>query len=339
MRSLPEYVCWVILILGSAASARGQISDPRDADSTPRGSVDPALERRALALLERAAKSQDGVVRANALEALVKVAPEDHLPLFREAVVSEAPLVRYAGCLALGTARDKTSLRALLRVMDEDPDPRVRLSAAFAATRCGHANAARMLVDVLNDDPDVKLRADAAYLMGELGEPKARQRLKLAERREDSGDVAVQIETALAKLGDREKLERLIQYALKSDTVTVLLALQSLVEIADPSAKEALEYRLFSKVDYLQTQLLAARGLGEIGNDKGFDLALKSLRHTAKDDTETMQVRSNAALALGAIGKSEALSALAALAENERDPRTQVAACYAICRICRKTQH
>lgn len=338
MRNSQRIAFGLLMYLVSAASADCRQQDGVMSPSATRRPADPALERRALALLQRAARSEDGLVRANALEALVKLAPEEHLPAFREAVVSEAPLVRYAGCVALGAARDKDSLRALCRVMDEDPDVRVRLAAAFAATRCGDRHAAQLLVDVLNDHPDDKMRADAAYLLGELREPKAAKRLKLAGGREISGEVVLQIETALAKLGDREKLDRLIQYALKSDTVTVLLSLQSLAEIADPSAEKALEYRLFSKIDYLQTKLLAARGLGEIGNEKGYKLALTSLNHKAKDESETMQVRSNAALALGAIGKQEALPALARLAENESDSRTQVAACYAIVRISRGTQ-
>ena len=126
----------------------------------------------------------------------------------------------------------------------------------------------------LSDHPDEKLRADAAYLIGELGEPKALKRLKLAAAREDSGYVAVQIESAMAKLGDRASLDKLVQYTLKSDAVTVLLALQTLVELADPTTRKTLEYRLHSDADYLQARLIAARGLGKLGVDEGYDLAI-----------------------------------------------------------------
>jgi HEAT repeat protein len=291
------------------------------------------IEQRAMALLLRAAQSADGLVRANAIEALVKLAPQENLPIFRESVTSPIPLVRFAGCVALGQARDRASRRALRRLIDADPDPRVRLAAAFAAHRCGDAAAGRVLATTLSDHPDEKLRADAAYLIGELDQPKTFQRLKLAAAREDSGYVAVQIEAALAKLGDRQSLDRLVQYTLKSDAVTVLLALQTLVELAEPSTRKALEYRLHSEADYRQTRLIAARGLGKLGVDAGYELALESLTFSAPDDSETMQVRSNAALALGAIGQARALSALQRLAETENDRRTQVAACYAICQI------
>ncbi|MBU0617398.1 MAG: HEAT repeat domain-containing protein [Planctomycetes bacterium] len=291
------------------------------------------LEHRATALLLRAAQSDDGLVHANAIEALVKLAPQENLPIFREAVTSEAPLVRFAGCVALGQARDAASLRALWRLINADPDARVRLSAAFAAARCGDTNSGRVLAMTLSDHPDEKLRADAAYLIGELGEPKAMRRLKLAAAREDSGYVTVQIESAMAKLGDRDSLDQLVEYTLKSDAVTVLLALQTLVELADPTTRKTLEYRLHSEADYLQARLIAARGLGKLGVVEGYDLAIKSLTFSAKDDNETMQVRSNAALALGAIGQARALPALQRLAETKDDARTQVAACFAICQI------
>lgn len=312
-----------VLLCGGCRNPNVSLSPQRQAQ----------LEHRAMSLLLRAAQSENGLVRANAIEALVKLAPDENLTLFREAVTCEAPLVRFAGCVALGQARDTASLKALLRLIDADPDPRVRLAAAFAAGRCGDTNSGRVLAMTLSDHPDEKLRADAAYLIGELGEPKALTRLKLAAARENSGYVVVQIESAMAKLGDRDSLDKLVQYTLKSDAVTILLTLQTLVELAEPTTRKALEYRLYSEADYLQERLIAARALGRLGVDEGYELAFKSLTFSAKDDNETMQVRSNAALALGAIGRPSALPALQRLAESEDDPRIQVAACYAICQI------
>lgn len=304
----------------------------------PRGRLaldEPAqLEQRALALLLRAGHSELDVVRVHALEALVDVAPDAGLPAFREALTSETPLVRHAGCVALGETRDRASLKAI-RHMLADPDARVRLAAAFAAHQCGDTNQAGTLVGTLNDHPDEKVRAEAAYLIGELGEPKALRRLKLAARRENSSYVVVHIESAMAKLGDRASLDRLVQYALKSDAVTIVLALQTLIELADPGTQDTLKYRLYNKADYLQTRLMAARGLGKLGIDDGYKPALKALAYETADENETMQVRENAALALGAIGDPRALPALRQLAEMEDDPRTQVAACYAICQIVR----
>jgi HEAT repeat protein len=292
------------------------------------------IEHRATDLLLRAARSDLPVVRANAIEALVEVAPDAGLPTFRAALTSEFPLVRYAGCVALGEVRDTVSLKAIRR-LHTDPAPRVRLAAAFAAYRCGDTNQGRTLVQALSDHPDEKTRADAAFLIGKLEEPKALKRLRLAASREPSGYVVVHIESAMARLGDRDSLEKLIQYVLKSDTVTVLLALQTLVELADPGTQETLQYRLHNEADYLQTRLIAARALGRLGRDDGYELAAGALDRSGETEDETMQIRVNAALALGAIGQPRALPLLRRLAETERDQRTQVAACYAICQIVR----
>jgi HEAT repeat protein len=318
----------VLLAAGMSLISGCQGLTPR---MTPQQQAD--LDRRARTLLLNAAQSNDDIIaRANAIEALVDVAPTDSLPIFRAAVAGESPLVRYAGCVALGETRDTASLKALRRLI-EDPNPRIRMAAAFAACRCGDENAGSVLVEMLNDHPDEKVRADAAYLIGEIGEPKALKRLKLAASRENSGFVIVHIESAMAELGDRESIEKLLQYALKSDAVTIVLALQALAELGDPSARETLEYRLHNEADYLQSRLIAARGLGKLGVDDGYQLATKALRRSAKDDNETMQIRVNAALALGAIGQTRALPLLERLAERENDRRTQVAACYAICQI------
>ncbi|MFQ5805512.1 MAG: HEAT repeat domain-containing protein [Phycisphaerae bacterium] len=294
------------------------------------------LEHRAMALLVRAAQSDLNVARANAIEALVDVAPDENLPVFRAAVTSESTLVRYAGCVALGEVRDSASLRAFRRLL-EDPDARIRLAAAFAACRCGETNPRRVLVQTLNDHPDEKLRADAAYLIGKLGEPQAAKRLRLARGREKSNHVLLHILTALAMLGDEDARDALIYYT-QSDTNSRLVALQALVELAPPRARTALLRLLNEESYYLQARLIAARALGKLGVDAGYDLAIKTLIRTADDENETMQIRVNAALALGAIGRPRALPALRRLAETEDDPRTQVATCYAICQIVRASR-
>jgi HEAT repeat protein len=291
------------------------------------------LEHRAMGLLVRAAQTDSGVARAHAIEALTDLAPDENLVVFRAAAASEAPLVCYAGCVALGEARDTASLRAVRRLLD-DPDARIRLAAAFAVCRCGDTNPGRVLVETLNEHPDEKLRADAAYLIGKLGEPRAIKRLRLALSREKSSHVRLHILTALATLGDADSLDALIYYT-QSDVNSRLIALQSLAELAPQRAREALLRLLNDESYYLQVRLIAARALGKLGVDDGYDLAAAALGRTLGSESETMQVRVNAALALGAIGRWSALPALQRLAETESDPRTQVAACYAICDIMR----
>lgn len=288
-------------------------------------------KQRALSLLLRAAESGDGVTRSNAIEALVDINPGAGLAIFRQALDADVIVVRYAGCVALGQTRERGAA-ALLRKKLDDPDARVRLAAAFALCRIGDTRPARLLVDTLNTNPDENLRADAAYLIGKIGDVRAAKRLRLAASREKSNKALVHIYTAMALLKDPQGLSELIN-ASQGDTVSRLIALQGLSEAAHTNGAEALLYRLKDESDYLQTRLIAARGLGRLGRRDGFNLAFESLRHRDDNPTEMMSVRVNAALALGAIGDARALGALRELAETESDPQVQVAACYAICKI------
>ena len=126
------------------------------------------LENRALDLLVRAARGGDADVACNAIEALVRVAPREGLPIFREAIRSPSPLVRYAGFAALGELRDRESLPAMMTGVN-DVSRNVRLAAAYAACRCGKDGYARLLVQTLTDTPEENLRADAASLLGAVG--------------------------------------------------------------------------------------------------------------------------------------------------------------------------
>jgi HEAT repeat protein len=295
------------------------------------------LLRRARDLLLRAAQSEDPELACNAIEALVAVAPEEGLPYFRSALRSESPLVRFAGLTALGTVRDRASVRTITSHLS-DESPLVSLAAAYAACRCGDTARARVLVNALMDHPDENVRAEAAHLIGMLEEPRAVKRLRYALRQsanERSQRVTVQIYAALARLGDQDGVRGLIDYA-QGDATTRLMALQGLMEAAAPAARDALIYRMNRRDEYLIHRLIAARALARLGSDAGYRLAMDNALYTAsnpQDPLETVRVRTNAALALGDLRDPRALPVLRRLAGADNDPRVQVAACYAICRI------
>lgn len=292
------------------------------------------LERRALNLLERAARDELDVLRANALEALVRTSPGGASVYALEALTAPEPLVRFAGCAAIVELREPAA-RGTVRKLLADPDPRVRLGAAAAAYQLGDRAQARVLLDTLNNDKDENLRSDAAYLLGRFGEPSAAQHLRLAVRRESSSKVRTHIYTALATLGDEDGRIELVRTLIENNPISRLIAMQSLAELRLDLAVEPLQYRLRQEGDYMQVRLLAARALGRQGRADGYDLALSSLDRTGDTPDETMRLRSLAALALGQIGDKRALPRLARLAETETDPRTQIAACYAILQISR----
>lgn len=326
------------LLLAAAVAAVPSCTAAREPVSlapAPPAGKQVELERRAIDLLVCAARSDDPVLQSNAMEALVGVAPEDGLPVFRDGLRSPSPLVAYAACVSLGMVRDRASLPAL-RALAAGPEARVRLGAAFALVRCGQKNYAQFLVDGLGS-ADENTRCDSAYLIGKLGESRARRRLRHALSYEDSSRVQVHLYTALASLGDSDGVQALKE-CTRDDVVTCVLALQSMVELADPRFRDTLRYCL-GKKDYVESQLIAARALGRLGLRDGYALARENLDATVSDRTDaeaTMRRRSLAALALGAIADPAALPALEQRIRSENDPRVQVAAAYAICQITRK---
>lgn len=290
------------------------------------------LRQRATRLLVQAAEGDIDVVRCNALEALSHVDADRAADAARKSLRHESPLVRYAASCVAGDLRLRDASPDLMQLLN-DNSPRVRLGAAYALARGGEKNCAAYLVAGLGSN-DENLRCDAAYLIGKLGEPAAVKRLRLAQTREKSSKVLVHIDTALAMLGVPQSVERLMSDTAW-DAVSRIIALQSLVELKNERTAGAFRLILNNKDNYLQMRLLAARGLGRLGDNSGYKLAYASLTYTPQkgDDQDVFSIRSLAALALGAIGDPKALPELRHMAETESDERIQVAAAYAICQI------
>ena len=100
---------------------------------------------------------------------------------------------------------------------------------------------------------------------------------------------------------------------------------------------ETFRYKL-ATATHLETRLAAARGLGLLQSDAGFEIAMRTLRgdqpiRTDPQDPvegQMLRTRQLAAAALGAIGRADALPLLAELLDDPRDPRVQVSAARAI---------
>ncbi len=329
-----------LLVAGPLFLLTGCADQPAPLTLAPHERLD--LENRSLNLLLLAAESEFPDVSCNAIEALVRVAPRSALPAFRKAAAAASPLVRYAGLLALGELRDRESLKALTAACN-DPHEHVRLAAAFAACRCGKDSYVRLLFGALRDAADENVRADAASLIGRLQDRRAIKRLRAAltwPANAKSKHVTLAIDGALAALGDLRALRELNNYS-QGDPASRTDALLILADLGNPEARDALRYRLLSaNEEYDEARLIAARGLGKLGYRDGYDLALRMLTFTdpnanpAPDNPRrTFTVRSLAAHALAEIGDPRALPALRALAAAQDDPRLQVAAAYAVCRI------
>lgn len=312
--------------------------------STPKSNLtDEQLRQRALFCLKRGLEyEQNPVIRAQAVEALQEVDPES-VAWIREALRDPEPGVRFAACMALGMLRDKNA-RQLLLTRVEDEDPNVRVAAVFALHRLKDYRYTSQLADALLTHHDPTVRANAAIALGRLGEKPSIRLLRRTKKDKDDR-VHMQGLEARARLGDEQAIKNLIIMTHGTAGAPQAFAALALGRAGVKRAADALRTRL-EEGPHIETKLAAARALGMLGYPDGYELALKYLTWKKagltkppeeSPEIQTMRVRSNAALALGAIGHPAALPHLHHLMENYPDPRVQLCAAKAIIEILNRT--
>ncbi len=336
---VPTRRCWLTTVLVVAASvSTGCVSAP---SSPANGFVDRvALRREALANLEVAIGfRQNPVVRVEAIEAMQASGEDGTRPWIRTALTDEHPAVRFAACVATGVLRDADAQPAL-RSLTTDRDARVRMAACFALHRMGDHRCSGAMPKALLEDRDATVRRNAALLLGLLDEPGAIKVLARAMKDRDEG-VRHHVLEALTRLGNHDAAQELLFMTNAGVGSEEVFAITALASTRNPAYFDTFAYKL-ATAPHVETQLAAARGLGWLGDDRGFELALRSLRYdrTRQDPNDPpgdqiLRVRQLAAGALGAIGRPQALAVLARIMRQESDPRMQVSAAKAILEILR----
>ncbi len=297
------------------------------------------LKRRAMECLTAAIRYQaNPVVRVEAVEALESSGCNEGLPWIRAALLDDHPAVRFAACVAVGRCVDPVALESVRKCVD-DHDASVQVAALFALHHLGQTwQTGRIPTYLLNHD-DVTVRRNAALILGLLDEPGAVKVLARAMRDRDAGVRQHALE-AMARFGNREARQELAFMTNAGIGSEEVFAIGALAQTGDPVYLETFRYKL-ATATHLETRLAAARGLGRLGSDEGFETALKALRtrkpliNDPNDPPagQILRVRQMAAAALGVIGRSEALPALGELMEDPADPRVQVSAARAILEI------
>jgi len=297
------------------------------------------LERRSLDCLKAAIRYEHNPsVRIEAVEALESSGHEEGLPWIRSALLDEHPAVRFAACVAVGRSRDAVAEQRL-RALVDDEDASVQVAALFALHRLGHEELTGRIPTYLLHHEDVTVRRNAALVLGFLDEPGAIKVLARAMRDADEGVRKHALE-AMARLGNQEARQELAFMTNSGVGSDEVFAIGALAETGDRIYLEAFRYKLRTAV-HLETRLAAARALGRLGSDEGSELAMRALKTSRPfrrdpDDSgagQILRARQLAAAALGAIGRSDALPACAALIGDPTDPRVQVSAARAVLEI------
>jgi HEAT repeat protein len=144
----------------------------------------------------------------------------------------------------------------------------------------------------------------------------------------------------MARLGNREARQELTFMTNAGVGSDEVFAITALAACDDRLFTDTFRYKL-ANATHLETRLAAARGLGRLGLDDGYETALRAVtseRTLMNDpgdtpDSQRLRAKQMACSALGAIGRADALPALERLLERSDDPRVEVSAAGAVLQI------
>jgi hypothetical protein len=303
-------------------NARVTPAPPNIPPSPPEKNVplDPALAEAARQQITRSLQSTSPTVtpRVHALEAVKDLGEVEHGPEVIAALSAQEPILRFAAALTAGGLKLEAAHQALLAIAD-DPDFNVRVAVRYALHRLGDTHLSHDL-EKYASDPRKDVRANTAMVLGMLNEPSALKILRVM-RKDPEPTVRQQAAEAMWRLGDESGLETLMGMSVSRYPDDQMLALLALAEPRDKRVGRTVEVGL--TVDYIEVNLVAARALGMLGTDEGYGVALRGAASTDP------RQRFMAAMALGAIGRSDAQEALRKLLADDYES-VRVAAAEAI---------
>ncbi len=236
---------------------------------------------------------------------------------------------RLAGLIAvelIGPAKSPKVLPAILAVLRDDPEPRVREAAAHALGRLGpkareekirFEEARDALISALRTDSAGPVRKAAATALGQLGPEAEKAVLSLAAALKDAyPDTQAAAAAALHRLGPvaRDALPEL-QAVLRDPKANVLTRLYSIKAVGamGPEAASALNALIEVLTDgktSTDLRVAAAEALGRLG--KAAIAAVPTLAKTMIATDSPLEVRRATASALDQLG-TDARPALPAL--------------------------
>jgi HEAT repeat protein len=272
--------------------------------------IEQSLHQRALRELLTDADVDDPHLRANAIEALQETGQADAGSAVMRGLDDPSPMVQFAACMAAGELRFEPAHNQLRRMHDSHVPTTVEVGVLFGLHRLGDTRYSHEL-ETLARNPDPEVRGKTALVLGLLEEPSAIT-LLLPLRRDEAQPVRLQAAESLWRLGDDRGLDDLAAAAVSQYPDDLIIATLGLAAPKNPRIIQHVRANLVT--DYPEVELAAARALGMLGSDEGYVIAMKG-----GESNDPFQ-RSLAALALGAIGRSDAQAALAKLLDDTNAP-------------------
>jgi HEAT repeat protein len=285
--------------------------------------VDGELRERAKNEIINASRSADPVIRANAIEAAQDgLGGGEGATIVLGGLKDGRPLARFAAAMAAGTLRLEPA-RPLLLGLADDPDEIVRIGARYALHKLGdHRRTKELEQTAVSQRP--RVRATTAMVLGLLGEPSGLKVLRYM-RKDPDANVRLQVAEAMWRLGDEQGFETLVAVSIGQYPDDQMIAILAMARGQNPAAaKPYLRGKLTTP--YTPVNLVAARAMGIIGSDEGYTIATQSA------GSQDARERHLAALALGAIGRSDAQTTLSRLL-TDAEPAVRLAAAVAILQL------
>ena len=323
----------LIATAGCAGSRKKQaagraLPPPREAPAAPPRKdmpLDPSLLAAARQELTSAASAEDPVLRESAMIMVRGLGDSVARDIILKGLEDPQRVVRFQAALAAGEQR-LAEARPLLESMVSTDDLHLRVAVIYAMHRLGITDHTHEL-EKTAVHPEPGVRADTAMILGLLGEKSAirsdRSILRVLAR--DSEPLVRQRAwEAIWRLGDDSTVDELVGLSMSRFADDQVLAIQALAGPRNGSVREVVRNCLTA--DHVETSLVAARAMGQLGSDDGYGVALKGAK-----SGEGRQ-RFLAALAFGAIGRSDAQPTLRKLM-NDRDRRVKVAAATGLLEI------
>jgi HEAT repeat protein len=293
------------------------------------------IRERALVMLAAAARDENALIRANALEGLAAV-PMRARPFVFDGLTDRNLGVRYAAAMLAGRLGFRDAA-PLLRDLLDDPDASVRAAAIYALSALKQPVDPGPLAGMLLEG-EVRTRAQAAFILGEMGNksavPLLREALMRPAPNARLGDVRLlnlQIAEALAKLGDADAFEaiRAALYPSRPEELeAAALAVQIIGEIGDRRSIDQLIYMAERTEDETlmmpaEVRLAAAASLAQLGLPRGDFVADEYAAN------EMPAIRAQAAFVYGRVGSERALQRLEPMLDDP-SPIVAVSAAAAI---------
>ncbi|MCH9022744.1 MAG: HEAT repeat domain-containing protein [Planctomycetes bacterium] len=300
--------------------------------TSPQKLTPQALREKAKEVLIQAAESEDAALRSHGLESFAQLKDDLEAPAYvRKGMHDPSEVVRFAAAMAAGDLKDYTS-RPLLEQLLHSENASVKMAAAYGLEKMGDTRFGRWYDHVLLGD-DANLCGQACLILGRLGSgplrPHSRDKLwQVLNKQGQAVPVKLQAAEALARLGDKTILKKLLVYANSGYGDDRIIAISGLALLGGPEVVGML--RALADDPQIEVRLAAVRALGHQAESPHLELVRK---HVTYKDSQgnplaTARVRGLAILALGKVGtKADAKRLYKAM--TDKMPYIRVAAARA----------